>query len=82
MKIATNMLKRYIDTLPSHDELYELTNQYITEVESMTPILNMDKLVVGYVKERKDHPNSDHLSLCEVDLGDHSQQIVCGASNV
>lgn len=82
MKIATSMLKRFIKQIPADHELYELTNQYITEVESMERLLSMDKLVVGYVKERLDHPNSDHLSLCQVDLGDHTQQIVCGASNV
>ena len=82
MKIATSMLKRYIKDIPSDEKLYELTNAYITEVESMERLLSMDKLVVGYVKKREDHPNSDHLSLCDVDLGTHSQQIVCGASNV
>ena len=39
-------------------------------------------LVVGQVKTKVPHPNSDHLSVCTVDVGQAgSLQIVCGASN-
>lgn len=81
MKISTHMLKKYV-SVPDNDKLYELTNQYITEVESLTPLLEVDNLVVGYVKERIKHENSDHLSVCQVDIGDKVEQIVCGAPNV
>lgn len=40
------------------------------------------KFVVGYVQEKTVHSNSDHLSVCQVDLGTHVEQIVCGAPNV
>ena len=39
-------------------------------------------LVTGLVKDCKDHPNSDHLHICQVDVGDQVLQIVCGAPNV
>ena len=43
----------------------------------------IDNLVIGEVKSCVDHPNSDHLHLCMVDVGkDELQQIVCGAPNV
>ena len=43
----------------------------------------IDNLVIGEVKSCIDHPNSDHLHLCMVDVGkDELQQIVCGAPNV
>ena len=43
----------------------------------------IDNLVIGEVKSCIDHPNSDHLHLCMVDVGkDELQQIVCGAQNV
>lgn len=81
MKISTHMLKKYV-TVPDNEKLYELTNQYITEVESLTPLLEVDNLVVGYVKECVKHSNSDHLSVCQVDIGTKIEQIVCGAPNV
>lgn len=40
------------------------------------------KFVVGYVKEKEKHPNADKLNICQVDVGDETLQIVCGARNV
>lgn len=40
------------------------------------------KFVVGYVKEKEKHPNADKLNICQVDVGDETLQIVCGAANV
>ena len=40
------------------------------------------KFVVGYVKEKEEHPRADKLSICKVDTGDEELQIVCGAPNV
>jgi tRNA-binding protein len=40
------------------------------------------KFVVGYVKEKEKHPNADKLSVCKVDIGTETLQIVCGAPNV
>ncbi|HET7626866.1 MAG TPA: DUF4479 domain-containing protein [Bacillales bacterium] len=38
--------------------------------------------VVGFVKEKRPHPDADKLSVCQVDLGSETVQIVCGAPNV
>ncbi|MGY4689186.1 YtpR family tRNA-binding protein [Salibacterium sp. K-3] len=38
--------------------------------------------IVGYVTERKKHPDADKLSVCQVDTGRETLQIVCGAPNV
>lgn len=43
---------------------------------------HIDNLVIGEVVECIDHPDSDHLHVCKVDVGDNITQIVCGASNV
>lgn len=40
------------------------------------------KFVVGFVKEKEKHPNADKLSICKVDVGEETLQIVCGAPNV
>ncbi len=81
MKISTNMLKKFVGDI-TDEKLYELTNSYITEVESLTPLVKTTGLVVGYVKTSEKHPNSDHLSVCNVDVKGEVKQIVCGASNV
>lgn len=41
------------------------------------------KIVVGYVQTCEEHPDSDHLSLTQIDVGnDEVLQIVCGAANI
>ncbi|KGR87790.1 YtpR family tRNA-binding protein [Lysinibacillus odysseyi] len=40
------------------------------------------KFVIGYVEEKEKHPNADKLSICKVNVGDETLQIVCGAPNV
>ncbi len=40
------------------------------------------KFVVGYVTEKSKHPDADKLSICQVDVGDETLQIVCGAPNI
>ncbi len=38
--------------------------------------------VVGMVKDKKKHPDADKLSVCQVETGQETHQIVCGAPNV
>ncbi|MCL1695298.1 MULTISPECIES: YtpR family tRNA-binding protein [unclassified Lysinibacillus] len=40
------------------------------------------KFVVGYVETKDKHPNADKLSICSVNVGEETLQIVCGAPNV
>ncbi|MCY8517648.1 YtpR family tRNA-binding protein [Bacillus atrophaeus] len=40
------------------------------------------KFVVGYIESKEKHPNADKLSICQVNTGDVTVQIVCGAPNV
>src|SRR5699024_2187691 len=51
--------------------------------ETSFPSAGLKKLVVGHVVECIDHPDSDHLHLCQVDVGEEKlTQIVCGAPNI
>lgn len=79
MKITERMLKEWVN-IPQN--ILEITNQKIIEVDSFGPLNTATKLVVGHVLTCEDHPNSDHLHVTTVDLGDRVDQIVCGASNV
>ncbi|MFB1051837.1 YtpR family tRNA-binding protein [Paraliobacillus sp. JSM ZJ581] len=57
----------------------------IFEKNGLTDVLDVDlspKFVVGYVEEKKQHENADKLSVCQVNIGQETVQIVCGAPNV
>lgn len=43
---------------------------------------HIDNLVIGEVVECTNHPDSDHLHICKVNIGSEVLQIVCGAPNV
>lgn len=38
--------------------------------------------IVGEITSIEKHPKSEKLNVCQVNLGDYTEQIVCGASNV
>ena len=87
MNISYNWLKEYIDTPLTPDELAAaltsigLETGSVEEVESVRGGLR--GLVIGKVLTCVEHPDSDHLHITTVDLGDgQATQIVCGAPNV
>src|SRR5690625_37448 len=84
MQVSLNWLKQYIDL--GDDTPEELANKITKagiEVETVTYLAEEStNLVVGYVKECIQHPNADKLKLCQVDVGEETLQIVCGAPNV
>jgi phenylalanyl-tRNA synthetase beta chain len=52
------------------------------EVDSLDKIRIPKNIVVAKVLTCKKHPDADKLNVCEVDLGNETKQIVCGAKNV
>ncbi len=86
MTISLNWLKQYIDVELSNEELKNLLTDIGLEVESMEPFESvkggLKGLVVGHVLEKEKHPDADKLSVCKVDTGSETLQIVCGAPNV
>ena len=54
------------------------------EVESIDDLSDQTQgVVVGFVRERKPHPDADKLSVCQVEINAAQPlQIVCGAANV
>ncbi len=83
MKISTNWLKDYIDLggVDLKDLANKITNTGVN-VEGISAGLDTNNLVVGEVVECTEHPNSDHLHVCRVNIGTETLQIVCGAPNV
>lgn len=61
----------------------KITRTGIEIASTRHPMDGLKKIVVGHVLECKKHPDSDHLSITQVDVGeDEPLQIVCGAPNV
>src|SRR5476651_1136315 len=87
MKISYNWLKEFIDTDKTPQEISTILTGTGLEVESLEKVQavpgGLEGLVIGYVTECVDHPNSDHLHITKVDVGGPEiLQIVCGAHNV
>ncbi len=87
MNISYNWLKKYLDfNLTPEETSAALTSigletGGIEEVQTIKG--GLEGLVIGKVLTCVDHPNSDHLHITTVDLGDgNPTQIVCGAANV
>ncbi len=80
--ISLNWVKDYIDI--EKEDLKELAVKITKAGINVEKVTNchIDNLVIGEVLECKDHPNSDHLHICQVDIGTKTTQIVCGAPNV
>ena len=85
MLVSYKWLNEYVNlSNVTPQELADKMSVTGIEVEGVAvPEEGLKKIVVGEVKECVPHPNSDHLSICQVDIGEEElSQIVCGAPNV
>lgn len=82
MKLSTNFVKDYIDIDVDVKTLAEDMTRVGNEYDSAENLINATNLVVGEVIECEMHPDSDHLHVCKVNVGNEVLQIVCGAPNV
>jgi len=83
MKVPMKWLKEYVDINMPAEEYASRMVMTGTAVEGVEKTgEQFDKVVVGRVLTCVDHPNSDHLHICTVDVGgEEPLQIVCGAPN-
>lgn len=80
--ISLNWVNDYVDIKDEDKgELAVKITQAGINVEAVET-KHIDNLVIGEVLECVDHPDSDHLHICKVNIGDSVTQIVCGAKNV
>lgn len=84
MKVSLKWLSDYIDLSDvSVEEAAEIITKAGLEVDEIIDNRKVyQNFVVGYVKEKKKHPNADKLSLCVVSDGNEDYNVVCGAPNV
>lgn len=80
--ISLNWVKDYVDI--ENEDLKELAVKITKAGVNVEQVVtkHIDHLVIGEVVECIDHPDSDHLHICQVDVGKEIVQIVCGAPNV
>ena len=81
--ISLEWVKDYIDI--SDQDLKELAVKITQSGINVEKVItnHIDNLVIGKVISCVDHPDSDHLHVCMVDVGkSEAIQIVCGAPNV
>lgn len=80
--IDLEWVKDYIDI--SDQDLKELAVKITKAGINIEKVItnHIDNLVIGEVVECVNHPDSDHLHVCKVNIGEKIEQIVCGAPNV
>ena len=80
--ISLEWVNDYIDI--KNEDLRELAVKITKAGINVEKVISnhIDNLVIGKVIECCDHPDSDHLHVCKVDIGSSVTQIVCGAHNV
>ncbi|MDE6215873.1 phenylalanine--tRNA ligase subunit beta [Bacteroides sp.] len=87
MNISYNWLKEYVDFDLTPDEVAAALTSIGLETGSVEEVQSikggLEGLVIGEVLTCEPHPNSDHMHVTTVNLGQGDPvQIVCGAPNV
>ncbi len=83
MIVTRAWLNEFLDlSAVSTDKICATLNAIGLEVDSLTRLSVPKGVVVGKVLSCEKHPDADKLNVCQVDLGNETKQIVCGAKNV
>lgn len=80
--ISLRWVEDYIDL--KDEDLEELAVKVTKAGVNVEKVVtnHINNLVIGEVVECTPHPDSDHLNVCKVNVGEEIIQIVCGAPNV
>ena len=83
MRAPLSWIRDFTPVDASTDELVAALNQVGLEVEGVEePGRDVRGVVVARVLDVVKHPNADKLTLVDVDYGNGSTRVVCGAQNV
>lgn len=84
MQVSIQWLKDYIDFDETPEQLADLLTMAGIPVENVVRAdEGLEKVVTGKLMEVEPHPDSDHLQICKVDVGEKEPlTIVTGAPNV
>ncbi len=82
MQFSENWLRSYVKTSLDSDALNHVMIMAGLDVDDSHPLgASFSHVVVGEIVSIKKHPDADRLQVCDVNIGDKTLQIVCGASN-
>ena len=82
MQFSENWLRSYVNTSLDSDALNHVMIMAGLDVDDSHPLgATFSHVVVGEIVSIKKHPDADRLQVCDVNIGDKTLQIVCGASN-
>lgn len=83
MILSRNFVKDYIDLDDSLDikTIGEDMTRVGNEYDEARKFIDCTNLTIGEIIECNEHPDSDHLHVCKVNVGKDVLQIVCGAPN-
>jgi phenylalanyl-tRNA synthetase beta chain len=82
MKVTLNWLKDYVDFDLSADDLSHRLTMAGLEVDAMERLgEGLDSVIVARLADVQQHPDADRLTVCKVETGSVTQQVVCGAQN-
>ena len=84
MQVSIKWLKDYIDFDWSAEELADRFTMAGVPVENVIRAdEGLDKVVTGRIEKLTKHPDSDHLQICQMNVGEKELvQIITGAQNV
>ncbi len=83
MLLPVKWLKDYIETEKDARILADGLTLSGSHVESIIALnKGVDNVVVGKIIDIEKHPDADKLSICKVDIGSETLQIVTGATNL
>lgn len=83
MILSRKFVSDYID-IDQNISIDKIANDMTSvgnEYDKCGKLIEADNLVIGEIIECSDHPDSDHLHVCKVNIGSDILQIVCGAPN-
>ncbi|MBQ5837870.1 MAG: phenylalanine--tRNA ligase subunit beta, partial [Clostridia bacterium] len=84
MEVSLNWLKDYVKIPNDIKKFCEEMTMTGTKVEGYKVLgSDIENVVIGKIMSTEAHPDSDHLIICQIDVGrDEKLQIVTGAQNV
>lgn len=83
VKLSEAWIRSRFDPGCSRDDMINMLTSAGLTVELTEPVASdFDQVIVAKIDTVRPHPNADKLRLCDVNDGEHTHQVVCGAPNV
>ncbi|MDH5360397.1 MAG: phenylalanine--tRNA ligase subunit beta [Gammaproteobacteria bacterium] len=82
MKFSEQWLRQWVNPSLTTEELCHQITMAGLEVDAIEPVAPaFNNVVVGEIIACERHPDADKLQVCQVNSGDETLQIICGAAN-